>query len=139
MAVPTSSKPGGMLPPSIFIAELGRSVPWQTVSSPTCPVASARRCSLTLNTSCCRGDRRLPGPAIPSPTPISPIRGDCVGQRDGVGIPRRRGSVGAEGVVGISRILAIPRHPYRVVALLESAGHRLPIDALWRTFDELKA
>jgi CRP-like cAMP-binding protein len=45
-------------------------------------------------------------------------------------------SVGAEGVVGISRILAIPRHPYRVVALLESAGHRLPIDALWRTFDE---
>ena len=45
-------------------------------------------------------------------------------------------SVGAEGVVGISRLLSIPRHPYRVVALLESAGHRLPIDALWRTFDE---
>ena len=48
------------------------------------------------------------------------------------------GSVGAEGVVGISRILAIPRHPYRVVALLESAGHRLPIDALWRMFDEFE-
>ena len=44
-------------------------------------------------------------------------------------------SVGAEGVVGISRLLAIPRHPYHVVALLESAGHRLHIDAMLRAFD----
>jgi CRP-like cAMP-binding protein len=45
-------------------------------------------------------------------------------------------SMGAEGVVGISRLLAIPRHPHRVVALLESAGHRLPVDAFRRAFDE---
>jgi CRP-like cAMP-binding protein len=45
-------------------------------------------------------------------------------------------SVGAEGLVGISRVLAIPRHPYRVVALLGSAGHRLSSDAFHRAFDE---
>jgi len=48
-------------------------------------------------------------------------------------------SVGAEGVVGINRIVAIPRHPYHIVALLESAGHRLPVDALQRTFEECEA
>jgi len=47
-------------------------------------------------------------------------------------------SVGAEGVVGISHVLAIPRHPHRVVALLESAGYRLPVDALSRAFEEFE-
>lgn len=45
-------------------------------------------------------------------------------------------SVGAEGVVGVSRIVAVPRHPHRIVALLECAGHRLPAGALQRAFDE---
>lgn len=47
-------------------------------------------------------------------------------------------SVGAEGVVGISSVIAIPRHPHRVVALMESAGFRLPSDALRRAFDEFE-
>jgi CRP-like cAMP-binding protein len=47
-------------------------------------------------------------------------------------------SVGTEGLVGVSRILAMPRQPRRVVTLLESAGHRLPVDALRRAFEELE-
>jgi CRP-like cAMP-binding protein len=47
-------------------------------------------------------------------------------------------SVGAEGFVGIGSVIAIPRHPYRVVALLESAGHRLPSAALRRAFGEFE-
>jgi CRP-like cAMP-binding protein len=47
-------------------------------------------------------------------------------------------SVGAEGLVGVTSLLAVPRHPHRVVALLESVGHRLPSEALHRAFDELK-
>jgi CRP-like cAMP-binding protein len=44
--------------------------------------------------------------------------------------------VGAEGLVGISPLLSIPRHTQRVVALLESAGYRIPLAALRRTFEE---
>jgi CRP-like cAMP-binding protein len=45
-------------------------------------------------------------------------------------------SVGADGIVGSTSLLAIPRHPHRVVALLESAGYRLSSDALRRAFNE---
>jgi CRP-like cAMP-binding protein len=45
-------------------------------------------------------------------------------------------SVGAEGLVGISSIIGIPRHPHRVVALVESTGFRLSCDTLRRAFDE---
>jgi CRP-like cAMP-binding protein len=44
--------------------------------------------------------------------------------------------VGAEGLVGIVPLLSIPRHPQRVVALLESGGYRIPLAALRRTFEE---
>ncbi len=47
-------------------------------------------------------------------------------------------SVGAEGLVGISSIIGIPRHPHRVVALVESAGIRMPCDVLRRAFDEFE-
>jgi CRP-like cAMP-binding protein len=46
--------------------------------------------------------------------------------------------VGTEGVLGISSIINIPRHPHRVVALFESAGHRLPVETFRRVFDEHK-
>ena len=44
--------------------------------------------------------------------------------------------VGAEGMIGLSRVVGVPRHPYRVVALLESEGHHLPADTIQRAFDE---
>src|SRR5882672_5068256 len=46
--------------------------------------------------------------------------------------------VGTEGLIGISGIISIPRHPHRVVALFESAGYRLPVETLRRVFDEYK-
>jgi len=46
--------------------------------------------------------------------------------------------VGTEGLLGISSIISIPRHPHRVVALFESAGYRLPVETLRRVFDESK-
>jgi len=46
--------------------------------------------------------------------------------------------VGTEGVIGISSVISIPRHPHRVVALFESAGYRLPVETLRRVFDESK-
>jgi CRP-like cAMP-binding protein len=47
-------------------------------------------------------------------------------------------SVGAEGFIGVSRILALPRQPRHIVTLLQSRGHHLPIDTLRRAFDELE-
>jgi CRP-like cAMP-binding protein len=44
--------------------------------------------------------------------------------------------VGMEGLIGISSVISIPRHPHRVVALFESAGYRLPVDTLRRVFDD---
>ena len=44
--------------------------------------------------------------------------------------------VGIEGLLGISSLISIPRHPHRVIALFESAGYRLPVETLRRVFDE---
>jgi len=44
--------------------------------------------------------------------------------------------VGTEGLLGISSLIDIPRHPHRVLALFESSGYRLPVEALRRVFDE---
>jgi CRP-like cAMP-binding protein len=44
--------------------------------------------------------------------------------------------VGTEGMLGISGLINIPRHPHRVVALFESAGYRLPVDTLRRVFND---
>ncbi|HXD18564.1 MAG TPA: Crp/Fnr family transcriptional regulator [Vicinamibacterales bacterium] len=44
--------------------------------------------------------------------------------------------VGTEGLVGVSSVIAIPRHPHRIIALFESAGYRLPVETLRRVFDE---
>ncbi|HEY3159118.1 MAG TPA: Crp/Fnr family transcriptional regulator [Vicinamibacterales bacterium] len=44
--------------------------------------------------------------------------------------------VGTEGLLGISSLIDIPRHPHRVLALFESAGYRLPVETLRRVFDE---
>ncbi len=47
-------------------------------------------------------------------------------------------AIGAEGFVGVSRILALPRQPRRIVTLLQSAGHHVPVDALRRAFEEIE-
>jgi len=47
--------------------------------------------------------------------------------------------VGTEGLLGISSLIDIPRHPHRVIALFESAGYRLRVETLRRVFDEHKA
>jgi CRP-like cAMP-binding protein len=44
--------------------------------------------------------------------------------------------VGIEGLIGVSSVISIPRHPHRIVALFESAGHRLNAETLRRVFDE---
>jgi CRP-like cAMP-binding protein len=48
-------------------------------------------------------------------------------------------SIGVEGVVGSSAVLAIPRHPFRVVALLETAGYRVSSATFRRMFSESDA
>lgn len=44
--------------------------------------------------------------------------------------------VGTEGLLGISSLISIQRHPHRVMALFESAGYRLSVETLRRVFDE---
>jgi CRP-like cAMP-binding protein len=44
--------------------------------------------------------------------------------------------VGTEGLLGISSLISIPRHPHRVIALFESAGYRLSVETLRRVFDQ---
>ena len=44
--------------------------------------------------------------------------------------------VGADGFIGISSLLNISRHTFRMVSLLESSGYRMPAESLRRAFDE---
>jgi CRP-like cAMP-binding protein len=44
--------------------------------------------------------------------------------------------VGTDGLLGISSLLAITRHNFRVIALFESSGYRLPTESLRRAFGE---
>jgi CRP-like cAMP-binding protein len=47
--------------------------------------------------------------------------------------------VGTDGLVGISSLLNISRHTFRVVSLFESSGYRMSTQSLRRTFDEFES
>jgi CRP-like cAMP-binding protein len=45
-------------------------------------------------------------------------------------------AVGSEGLIGAAALVGIPRHAYRIVAVLECEGYRVPAASLRRAFQE---
>lgn len=46
--------------------------------------------------------------------------------------------VGTDGMLGISHLVAIPRHTFRVVAIFDAVGYRVPLETLRHAFDEFE-
>jgi CRP-like cAMP-binding protein len=44
--------------------------------------------------------------------------------------------VGREGLVGISKVIGLPRHSYRIVSLFDAPGYRVSGDTLRRAFND---
>lgn len=45
-------------------------------------------------------------------------------------------AIGREGIVGAGRLIGISRHDFRIVALVDSEGYRVPSETLYRAFDQ---